>query len=783
MTTEILQNLLYNNLNKCHKSINCDVKHPIIFNDEISDNDEISENSMLSMNNVDELLNINIEDFNIDIQNELACVIFDEVHYINDAGRGHVWEETIIMLPEHIQMVMLSATIDKPEIFAKWCENRYNNNVDKKVYIASTSKRVVPLTHYSFIVNVAGVNKKIKDKGVINMIEENTNKLLLLQDHNGGFNDDKFNTVMNIHNIFYKNKILIKRQYVINKLLDFLKSTQRLPAICFVLSKKVLELCAKEVTVNLIDLDIDNNHLVKNECMHIIRSLLNYKDYLSMPEYEMTVSLAEKGIGIHHSGMVPVLREMTEILFSKGYIKILFATETFSVGINMPTKTVIFTNIFKFDGDKNRILYPHEYTQMSGRAGRRGIDVVGNVIHLPNLFRMSEINITTMKTMMKNTPQMFISKFKISYNLLINTIINGTINLDNYIQQSMSSIEINANVKSYNNLLNDIQTTINLLNCLAEQRNTPYNIILEYMDLKQMLQTEKRNKIKKIYNKIDKIIHTYPDITTDIEIYNKLKFNNDKYNNLLSEQQEHSNYLLDITNNMLRVLLDNGFITFIDIMDRENIYITQKGLLSSQFHEVHGLIFANACLTYDLFKNKYAQNDNNSTDIINNIDGFSNNNTNNDIAISLIAIFSCLIDIRVPDDFKTLSICFDNGGIIDSTLNLIKQDYDNYKCIEDAHHINSGFNYDGLSYDLVEYVIKWSECNTEIECKSILNLLWIEKEISSGDFIKAILKINCIALEFENVARYLNNIELLEQLQMIPNLTMKYVVMTQSLYV
>ena len=105
------------------------------------------------------------------------------------------------------------------------------------------------------------------------------------------------------------------------------------------------------------------------------------------------------------------LKEIQEILFSKGLIKILFATETFSVGINMPTKTVIFTSLNKFSGSKMRDLLSHEYTQMAGRAGRRGIDTVGHVIHCNNLFRMPEFN--TYKSMLTGPPKMLISQFKI----------------------------------------------------------------------------------------------------------------------------------------------------------------------------------------------------------------------------------------------------------------------------------------------------------------------------------------------------------------------------------
>ena len=132
------------------------------------------------------------------------------------------------------------------------------------------------------------------------------------------------------------------------------------------------------------------------------------------------VSLLEKGVAIHHAGVMPVLRELVEILYSRGYIKLLFATETFSVGLNMPTKTTIFTDISKFDGSGLRPLHAHEYTQMAGRAGRRGIDVLGHVVHLPNLY--SSFTITSFKMMLGNKAQRLESKFRISYNMIFNCL-------------------------------------------------------------------------------------------------------------------------------------------------------------------------------------------------------------------------------------------------------------------------------------------------------------------------------------------------------------------------
>ena len=109
---------------------------------------------------------------------------------------------------------------------------------------------------------------------------------------------------------------------------------------------------------------------------------------MNLPEYENLIQLLEKGIGIHHSGMIPILREIVEYMISRKHIKLLFATESFAIGLDCPIRTAVFTSLTKFDGNKMRYLFSHEYSQAAGRAGRRGLDTVGHVIHCNNMFEL-----------------------------------------------------------------------------------------------------------------------------------------------------------------------------------------------------------------------------------------------------------------------------------------------------------------------------------------------------------------------------------------------------------
>ena len=177
--------------------------------------------------------------FDMDIENDLGCVIFDEIHFICDENRGHIWEQTIMMLPRHIQIVGLSATLDKPERFAQWIENRNldkNVSENKIVYLTKKYIRPVPLIHYSFITANNGVNKHIKDKAIQSEIRNLTDKTFIIQDANGVFNEQNYSTMNKMLKLFDTNDIHVKRQHVLNKVSEYLVENEMLPALCYVFS-------------------------------------------------------------------------------------------------------------------------------------------------------------------------------------------------------------------------------------------------------------------------------------------------------------------------------------------------------------------------------------------------------------------------------------------------------------------------------------------------------------------------------------------------------------------
>jgi len=692
--------------------------------------------------------------FDMDIENELGAVVFDEVHYINDQDRGKVWEETIMMLPLHIQMVMLSATLDAPEKFALWCETRGMRNnsenlskIYKTVYLTTTYERVVPLTHYSFITVNQGIFKAIKDKDLEKQIKDLTNKPFVLQTSKGAFDDIHYHKMTKMLDLFEKKNIRVKRNHVINQVCRHMVEHEMLPAICFVLSRKQLELCAKEVTIPLLEFDSKVAYTARRECEQIIRRLPNYEEYLQLPEYNELVGLLEKGIAIHHAGIMPVLREMVELLFSKGFVKLLFATETFAVGINMPTKTVLFTDINKFDGSGMRMLHSHEFTQMAGRAGRRGIDTVGNVIHLNNLFK--NVELTPYKIMMQGKPQKLVSKFKISYNLLLNLIDIGDQNFLQFAQRSMIQEDIDAELGEQYYSIAAKDRELDILKSSIQHLRTPKQTVDRYIQCLNERKTAVNKKRKELDREIQRLQDEYRNIDTDMK--SMAKYNEKCFE--IAEMRKSFNSTEKFLGSNISIILDflekDGF-----VVKEDNYKLSARGFIATHLREIHCLVFAKL-----LEENRFDQLD----------------------ARQLIGIFSCFTNVSVADDFKTIVTKYDNQEL-QTVMTEIVRLYNYYQDFETGKMVNTGVDY-AMHYDLVNYVIEWANCESVAECKMVLQKLEAEKGVFLGEFVKAILKINNISSEMEKIAENIGNISLLSKLREIPDLTQKFVATNQSLYV
>lgn len=295
-----------------------------------------------------------------------SWIIFDEVHYIDNYERGTVWEESIIFLPAHMKMLALSATIPNIKQLASWIESIHKKPV--KTVIEDT--RPVPL-HFSF-----QCADEIAD---------------------------------NLHTF---KKMRPVKSNKLSTLINYIRQREGLPCIYFVFGRRRAEDLAFELH--------SYNFLSRQEAGEITalyESLLERFDLKHERSAQELYPLVQKGVAFHHAGMLPTLKEVIERLFTSRLLKVIFTTETFALGINMPSRSVIFDELRKYYGHYIRNLKTRDFYQMAGRAGRRGIDKEGFVYSRINLRR---IRLDEVKEVIYNRPEEVKSQLNTSYATILN---------------------------------------------------------------------------------------------------------------------------------------------------------------------------------------------------------------------------------------------------------------------------------------------------------------------------------------------------------------------------
>lgn len=297
-----------------------------------------------------------------------------------------------------MRYVFLSATIPNAKEFAEWiCRIK-----KQPCHVVYTDFRPVPLQHYIF--------------------PSGGNGLYLIVDEKGEFREDNFSKALSALTDSIDPTAQDKRKKKkptegadLFKIIKLIIEKQLDPVIIFSFSKKEVEGFA--TSMNKFDLTTEEE---KNNIMEIFKNAMSClsEEDAKLPQIQEMVPILKRGIGIHHGGLLPIVKEVTEILFQDGLLKCLFSTETFSMGLNMPARTVVFTSVRKFDGDNFRWISGGEYIQMSGRAGRRGIDDRGVTILMIDEKMEPEIA----KGMLKGHSDPLISSFHLSYNMMLNAL-------------------------------------------------------------------------------------------------------------------------------------------------------------------------------------------------------------------------------------------------------------------------------------------------------------------------------------------------------------------------
>uniref|UniRef100_A0A672Z982 SKI2 homolog, superkiller viralicidic activity 2-like n=1 Tax=Sphaeramia orbicularis TaxID=375764 RepID=A0A672Z982_9TELE len=356
---------------------------------------------------------------------DLEWVIFDEVHYINDAERGVVWEEVLIMLPDHVSIILLSATVPNALEFSEWI-----GRIKKRhIYVISTLKRPVPLEHYLYTGNSTKTQKEmfLLLDAVGNFLTKGYYAAVDAKKERTSKHAQSFGTKNTSHNTSAS-----QDRAVWLTLLHFLSQRQQTPVVAFTFSRTRCDENAR--SLESMDLTTSIEKAEIHSFFQKSLSRLRGGDRL-LPQILLMRDLLKRGIAVHHSGILPILKEVIEMLFSRGLVKVLFATETFAMGVNMPARTVVFDSIRKHDGTGFRNLLPGEYIQMAGRAGRRGLDATGTVIILckAGVHEMADLHV-----MMLGKPTILQSQFRLTYTMILNLLRVEALRVTDMMRRSFS---------------------------------------------------------------------------------------------------------------------------------------------------------------------------------------------------------------------------------------------------------------------------------------------------------------------------------------------------------
>ena len=406
-----------------------------------------------------------------EVMREVAWVVFDEIHYLRDAARGVVWEETIILLPDKVRYVFLSATIPNAMQFAEWITKTHN----QPCHVVYTDFRPTPLQHYFFPQGADGIHLIVDEKG--NFREENFNQAMTSIVSKWG--DDPADAGARRKGQG-KNKRLNKggsrETSDIYKIVKMIMMKSYNPVIVFSFSKNQCEAYALQMS-NMTFNDESEKSMVEKVYNNALDMLS--EDDKQLPQIQNILPLLKRGIGIHHGGLLPILKESIEILFQEGLIKVLFATETFSIGLNMPAKTVVFTSVRKFDGTSTRWVSPSEFVQMSGRAGRRGLDERGIVIMMIE----EEMEPNVAMEIVRGEQDKLNSAFHLGYNMILNLMRVEGISPEFMLERCFYQFQSTASVSGLERELHALERQRQSMEVPEE------SAIKEYYDLRTQIDT------------------------------------------------------------------------------------------------------------------------------------------------------------------------------------------------------------------------------------------------------------------------------------------------------
>ncbi len=660
----------------------------------------------------------------------IGCVIIDEIHFISDQSRGHVWENILIFLDPTVQIVGLSATIDGPEEFASWIGRIKKRNIT----LIKKYDRPVPLefTIYDGVTlhTIMGIDNIYNTQG----FQTASKKLSELDKI---YAKNKTNKVTGMFNDFIK--------YAKNK---------NLFQLCFIIfSKKNCEKFAECVSVPLVD---------GKESCQAINALerkmgLHLKSYETMPRYLQIKKLIQKGICYHHAGIPVILKEVIEYLYKSGHIKIIFATETIAIGVNMPIRTLVLSSVDKSVGTGMRSLNAAEFKQICGRAGRRGLDKKGLIVFLFPYDKPSENHIKC-ELLFGPMPKIE-SMMTLNYHSFLKIIRSQTIDKDSYFDNSLLCIQNTKLISGINKEITSLQIKYE-----SVQKDIIEHINEETIsnDIVREISEYVKNQNKKEIS-VFKIKPNKQQILKQKEIDAKVRENRKLYDlflNLtkleidLEKERTSVGYFESYKNNKYQ--MNTEFLKQMGYMTSDQ-KITDYGIMASGINE------CNAFILTEIFTGNILQSLNPK---------------------QIVCLLSILTDKttktnKVDLTLKNLNI----DSIIVKAIQYIESRIKIYIDMEQELGLRSDDEYWDISYDYLEITKLWVSMDLQKEDHSKILQELDQIEEYEGSFIKNILKINNIVDNLISLCELTQNLDLLPVLQEIEPMILKGMVNVDSLHV
>ncbi|HYT24957.1 MAG TPA: helicase-related protein, partial [Actinomycetota bacterium] len=338
----------------------------------------------------------------------LRFVVMDEVHYLQDRVRGAVWEEVLINLPVTVKVAALSATVSNAEEFGEWLESTRG-----PTEVVIEERRPVPLDNYYLVGRELHPLLVRRDDGDVA-----PNPALARRGEREWAPSPR---ARDSGRRGQAGRQGAGRGWLPSRVevVDLLEAERLLPAICFIFSRAGCDQALAQCRAANIRLTTQAERLEINEFLELRVAALDPADLDALGYPELAESIG-RGVASHHAGMLPLFKEAVEELFAQGLVKVVFATETLSLGINMPARTVVIEKLSKWQGERHELLTPGEYTQLTGRAGRRGIDRRGAAVVLYQPY----IPFERITGLASTRTYPLASSFRPSYNMAVNLIAN-----------------------------------------------------------------------------------------------------------------------------------------------------------------------------------------------------------------------------------------------------------------------------------------------------------------------------------------------------------------------